>query len=78
MQVTPDEMWTRFLRVESMSETDPSPIVRAVRDNTKDIENLRVENEREHRTIRLQVYFFLAAVAGAIATVVAVRTGVVP
>jgi hypothetical protein len=73
--LTQQDLAARFLRVESLSETEPAPIVRAVRDNTKDIENLRVDNDKEHQSIRRQVYFFLAAVAGAVLSAIGIRYG---
>jgi len=74
--LTQQDLAVRFLRIESMSETEPSPIVRAVRDNTKDIENLRIDNDREHQTLRRQVYFFLAMTAGAVGGAIGIRYGV--
>jgi hypothetical protein len=73
--LTQQDLAVRFLRIESLSETEPSPIVRAVRDNTKDIENLRTDNDKEHQSIRRQVYFFLAAVAGAVLSAIGIRYG---
>lgn len=76
--MTVQEFFDRFRRVESLSETDPSPIVRQVRDNTKTLENHYKENEDDHKRLRFQVYFFMAAVAGAVGAALAIRNGVVP
>lgn len=76
--LTVKEFFDRFRRVETLSETDPSPIVRAIRDNTKALENLRLENEEDHKRLRLQVYFFMAAVSGAVGAALAIRNGVIP
>lgn len=75
-EVTPREFYDRFVKVETMSEVDPPPIVRKVRDLARDHAEYVEQNEKEHRSIRLQVYFFLAAVAGAIGAGISIRFGV--
>jgi hypothetical protein len=72
--VTAEEFYRDFRDVANL--VGSRPIVTAVHENEKAIENLRVDNDKEHRTIRLQVYFFLAVTAGAVLSALGIRYGV--
>lgn len=73
-EVTDEEFYRDFRDVANL--IGARPIVTAVHELDKALENLRIDNDREHRTIRLQVYFFLATVAGGIIASVSIRYGV--
>jgi len=72
--VSPEEFYRDFRDVANLVGT--RPIVSQVHELDKALENLRIDNDKEHRTIRLQVYFFLATVAGGVIASVGIRYGV--
>lgn len=72
--VTAEEFYRDFRDVANLVGT--RPIVTVVHELEHQQETDRANNDKEHKTIRLQVYLYMAAVAGALGTLIALRLGV--